>query len=278
MKFKVLFFALLITSIKISAQNRKFEDEIVSEGTKLYKTEMASWYGTDLFLEKFKDSTSLSGGYFSYIENDKIKNVFFSKAEPVKIIFTVTFDSTFNTQTALIDKNPQVLNTIENEILSLRRAALKLFQNDTFFENYKNTGTNFIPLIEKNENKVYIITSPKKNNQIIFGNDYLLKFDKKNMLTSKIKLHRNMISSSLVGEKDEKLTTTYHTHKLETGEYITATDVCTLMLYGKFAQWRTHYVMSDNLINIWDCDKNILVVITRKAWERIKKDQRKEKD
>ena len=277
MKFKFLFILFLIISIKDFAQNLKLQDEIQSEGKKLYQSENASWNGTDIFLEQYKDSISLSGGYFSYADSNKVKNVFFSKAKPLKILFTVTFDSTFSKETAFVDKNQRDLTVQENEIFLVRQAAIKLFENDTFFETYKNTGTNFIPLIEKNENKVYILTSPKKNNQIIFGNDYLLKFDKKNNIISKIKLHRNLISASLQGEKDEKLTATYHTHTLETGEYITATDVCTLMLYGKFAQWRTHYVMSDNLVNIWDCDKNILVVITKKAWERINKDQQKKK-
>lgn len=36
---------------------------IVAEGKILYRSEMASWYGTDLFLEKFKQTNTI-GGYF----------------------------------------------------------------------------------------------------------------------------------------------------------------------------------------------------------------------
>ena len=33
----------------------KATSAIVAEGKQLYKSEMASWYGTDIFLEKFGD-------------------------------------------------------------------------------------------------------------------------------------------------------------------------------------------------------------------------------
>lgn len=37
---------------------------IVAEGKLLYRTEMASWYGTDLFWENYKNRENI-GGYFS---------------------------------------------------------------------------------------------------------------------------------------------------------------------------------------------------------------------
>src|SRR5689334_9378884 len=40
---------------------------IVDEGKQLYRSEMASWYGTDVFLEQFKERDKI-GGYFSYTD------------------------------------------------------------------------------------------------------------------------------------------------------------------------------------------------------------------
>ena len=31
-----------------------------------------------------------------------------------------------------------------------------------------------------------------------------------------------------------------------------ATDICTLMLYEKFAKWKQHNVVSKNYLNIWN--------------------------
>jgi hypothetical protein len=37
-----------------------------------------------------------------------------------------------------------------------------------------------------------------------------------------------------------------HSHLPETGDFITPTDICTLMPYEKFANWKTHNVVSKN--------------------------------
>ncbi|MFN8251902.1 MAG: hypothetical protein U0V75_08455 [Ferruginibacter sp.] len=66
-----------------------------------------------------------------------------------------------------------------------------------------------------------------------------------------------------------------HTHLGETGDFITATDICTLMLYARFANWQQHMVISENYVSIWDCKQNSLFAITRKAWDRIYADQEK---
>jgi hypothetical protein len=64
-----------------------------------------------------------------------------------------------------------------------------------------------------------------------------------------------------------------HTHLPQSGDYITATDICTLMLYAKFTTWDQHYVISKNDVSIWDCKKNQLVILTMEAWKKIAADQ-----
>ena len=43
---------------------------------------------------------------------------------------------------------------------------------------------------------------------------------------------------------------TIHNHQEETGDFITATDICTLMLYEKFAKWKNHIVVSKKYMSI----------------------------
>jgi hypothetical protein len=64
-----------------------------------------------------------------------------------------------------------------------------------------------------------------------------------------------------------------HSHGPETGDFITATDICTLMLYEKFAKWKKHNVVSKKYLNIWDCETDQLTVITMDALEKISKHQ-----
>lgn len=88
---------------------------IVAEGKLLYKTEMASWHGTDLFLEHYKEKENI-GGYFSYLENEKAICIFFSKAAMPKVIGAVSFDSTYNLDMANIDLSVRDFTTKEKDL------------------------------------------------------------------------------------------------------------------------------------------------------------------
>jgi len=122
-----------------------------------------------------------------------------------------------------------------------------------------------------------VLTGPQKNGVAIFGNDYLLTFNKDNSLLNKKQLHKNIIPV-YYGDKDEEGSQTVgamHTHLPETGEFITATDICTLMLYEKFAKWKTHNVISKKYLNIWNCETDQLAVIPMDIVDKVNKDQEK---
>ena len=104
-----------------------------------------------------------------------------------------------------------------------------------------------------------------------------MTFDNENKLINKKQLHKNIIpvyynSKDLKGKETDGAV---HSHLPETGDFITATDICTLMLYEKNAKWKQHTVVSENYISIWNCQTDELVTITREAMDRIEKDQKK---
>ena len=233
---------------------------------------MSSWHGTDLFLTKYNDRENI-GGYFSYSENNENVNVFFSKAENPKIIGTIKFNDTFDLNKATIDLTERDFKNEENEIYSLRKKALNIIENDTIFKRYQNTNLNLIPLLDKNENKVYVLTGTSVNGVVIFGNDYLLTFDKKNNLKSAKALHKNIIPIEF--KKEDDIEITMHSHLPETGDFITATDICTLMLYGKATGWKQHNVVSKNHLSIWNINTDNLFVMTIDAVKRINEDHKK---
>lgn len=246
---------------------------IVEEGKILYKSEMASWYGTDIFLEKYSDRRANIGGYLSYSDKDTSKCIFFSKGDNPKVIGTISFDSTYNVKTARVEGTERDFNTKEFDLFLIRKTALTEIRSDTLFKTFNNTNLNLIPVIIGDEKKVYVLTGPKNSGYVIMGNDYLLTFNKNNILIKKKNLHKNIIPIKYMKEEDGAVT--MHTHLPETGDFITATDICTLLLYEKFAKWKQHIVISKDYVCLWDCKTDRLVTLTKKAWERISKDQNK---
>lgn len=278
MKTKFLTLFLILKTLSAFGQNNPTlaAAPIVAEGKLLYQSEMASWYGTDLFLENYKDQNNI-GGYFSYADQGISKCVFFSKSDKPQVIGTLAFDSTYNTQRAKLDLTERAFTKTESDLYEIRKLALLEINSDTLFKVYKNTNLNLIPLVNGTDKKVYVLTGPQQEGVVIFGNDYLLTFDQSNRLLTKKRLHNNIISIAYGEKKEEnqELLGTVHSHLPETGDFITATDICTLMLYGKFARWKSHNVVSKKYLNIWDCQKNELIVVSMDALDKINKDQKK---
>jgi len=248
---------------------------IVEEGKMLYKSEMASWHGTDLFLEKYKNLERVKG-YFSYSEALVTKCIFFSRDSIPVVLGTIEFDTTFQVSTAKVNIEERAFSTKEKELHIIREKAMVEIQTDTLFKTYSNTNLNLIPIINENKKKVYILTGPQEEGVVIIGNDYLILFDEENEVISKKKLHKNIIPIYYGEEKEgAEAIGAMHSHLPETGEFITATDICTLMMYSKYAKWKTHNVVSTKYLNIWNCETNNLVVLPMDVVKKINKDQEK---
>lgn len=275
MKYIFCFF-LVISGINSFAQIDldSVARSIEEEAKMLYRSEMASWYGTDLFVEKYAQKRSLAGGYFSYTNADKTTCVFFSKEELPKIIASFTFDETFNVHTAIVSGDERELTKLEKDIFSVRKAAFDLVNSDTLFKVYQNTNLNLIPVVYNGEKRVYILSGASVTGLVVLGNDYLISFNNENKIANYRTLHKNIIKFNYYKKEkpdDEEEVIAAHTHLPETGDFILATDICTIMLYSKFAKWKQHFVISENYVSMWDCKKNKLTIITREAWDKINK-------
>lgn len=255
---------LLLLTTGIYAQK---QDEILAEAWLLYNSERASWHGSDIFMERFSGKSEAAGGYLSYTEDNKHTCIFFDRQQEPRVLVSITFDDSFVVEAAKIDTTERGFTTLEKDLHVMRQKALNEVQNDTLFKFYEKVNPNFIPLIINKEKKVYILSGPTEAGLVIFGNDYLLTFDKDNKLKTKKALHKNIIPITYSDDPDENVT--MHSHKEETGHLITATDICTLMLYCPYTNWDQHYVISKKNVSIWSCENNKLLVMTRKAWEAI---------
>jgi hypothetical protein len=251
----ILFLVLLVPAISFAQTPQ--EKAIVEEGYRLYRSEMASWYGSDIYREEYKDRHDKTGGYFSYSEGQNAFCIFFSNDDIPKALATIIFDSTYNVATAIRDKSIRDLNERELALLAIRQIALKEMTTnaDKLFSFYPDTDPNIIPLVDDLGKRVFILTGPKKSGVIIFGNDYLLTFNEDNSLKEKKWIHKTIIPTSYEPINGKTSISAMHTHLPETGDYFTATDICTLLLYGKYTPWESYLVVGRENTSIWSLKK-----------------------
>ncbi|MCJ7934670.1 MAG: hypothetical protein MUW56_13845 [Chryseobacterium sp.] len=266
-----LTFLFISLGVFINAQNLEKNAEIRQEGIELYRSEMASWYGTDVFKENYTQSENV-GGYFSYINERVPTCIFFSKKN--KVIATISFPANYNPKDAKKDFTERDFTPLEKDYFSIRQNALKRVQNDTIFKNYKDANLNFVPIIRNTMKKVYVLSGPSIDNIVIFGNDYLLTFNDKNEVKNVEKLHKGMIVQKIIDE-DGPAVGGAHSHVLENWQEITPTDICTLMLYQRFTNWDQYTVVSKDYISFWDCKSNDLTIIKSEDYEKMTAKEKK---
>ena len=270
MKYFIGFLVLLLT-LPLLAQ-KPGADEILAEGKLLYRLEKASWYGTDFFLANFPDQREAIGGYLSYeAENKQVVNIFFSREDPDQILARMYFAEIPEEYPVKVDKEKSTATEAEKALIGMRQATIQALTENKgeFFSFYEHTNPNPIPLISGSERKVYILTGPQMGGVLLLGNDYLLTFDKKNKLKKRKKIHNSLIQFPYGEElkEGEKQDVGMHSHVVS--ECIDPTDICTLLLYKDYTDWTQHIVMSEKYVSMFDIQKEELVILTRKAWEKI---------
>jgi len=241
---------------------------IMDEGKLLCRLEKASWYATDYFLEKLESKKDSLGGYLSYQNNDRIVSIFFSRYDSSHILARFTFGLLPRKEPLSVDILNNAPTPEEIGLITIRQDAFRRIYSDTtgFFRHYDNTSFNLIPINNHIGKKVFVLTGPGEAGNVLIGNDYLFTYKANNEFAKKEKLHNSLITFPYKG-KENKVTATTHSHILS--EYITSTDVCTLLLYKDFLEWNQHIVFSQNYVSILDLGKETLIILTKEAFNKI---------
>lgn len=238
-----------------------------AEGKLLYKAEMAAWYGSDLFVDKCRNKKEKSGGYIAYTDSNNIsKCIYYSKGETPVVLATISFTKEFALHAAKVDTFTRPFTNYENQLYVLRKKTQELINSDTLFKVFRNTNRKITPLLTKNERKVYVTTTPLVTGVVLLGNDYQLTFDNTNQLKEKKVLHKTI--TQIGYKKDDTEIISTHEHIPGNEEIITATDICTIMQYAKYAGWKQHIVKSEKYVFAWDCIDQELKTYTRKEWDK----------
>lgn len=245
----------------------------------LYKLEQASWNASDL-ITSVTGLTSLDSirGYLSYGWGNEYNAIFYGGEKKDRIYGHFVFDSLLSVETAVIDLMPRNANSKEKPLIALREDADELIKRDAgkFFERFEKTSFNLIPVITEKGKKVVVLTGPQETGNVLFGNDYELHYTADNKFKSQTKLHSDLSVAPMEAKSQGGVVyAELHAHAGGDAPYITATDICTLLLYGEYTNWTQHFVISDKFVSIWDLQKKSLQVITRKEWDKRAKEKAK---
>lgn len=263
----VLSFFMLLVMLGYSQNSET--DKVLAEGKKLYRLEKAAWYGVDDFLERFKSKQDSLAGYLSYFNDQgNVVTIFYGR-DTSKILVRYEFENLPTKKPLLIDTRNRTTEPIEKILIEMRQDAKKRVKANVsgFYKFYDETSLSYIPIFNKNERKVYVITASKKKGEITLGNDYLLHYNSNNKFVEEEKFHHSLIRlKAKSGDRKNKLVETMHTNVMN--DYIDATDICSLLLYKDFVEWNKHIVLSDKQVTVFMLDTETLYTMTRKAWDK----------
>ena len=220
---------LLAQTIEISEiELKKQLDSVLAEGYLLYRYEKAAWISTDLAMENRtvkKDYT----GFFVYEEQEEIRVIILGKKSQI-CIAEYSFESDFS-KPKLERIESRELSNKEKKLLEVRTKILENVADKKYGVTVPDGySLNLILLPFDEKYKLYIITGTSQSDVIPFGNDYLFIANKNGKIENWQKFHSRLIPgyTKMDGNKVTELT---HSH-LKTTPLMTATDICTFMLYA----------------------------------------------
>lgn len=272
MRILLLITAFLVTSSSFSQQRKikRLRTETMAIAMELYKSELASWHSTDVLADELKTTSNL-GGYLSYTENDETIAIYYDQSADKNILYELRYPQILELKDVYtLDTIPRKPTDLEKRLLITRHKARELVQDneDQFFSFYENVGWNFVPLMIGKKVTVYSIAGPQESGKVLIGNDYKFEFNKKDEFVSKSKIHNTLLTFSYVGE-DKVIEQVLHSHIIDEYPVMSATDICTLMLYEPYVEWKQHVVISDSYVSIFMMKQKQLVIMTRKVWDKI---------
>ncbi len=251
--------------------------EIQAEAFKIYRSEKASWLGTDIMQEVYDSGIpSNLKGYFSYATENAVRCVFYSNDSIPKILLTIEFDQSFDPKKTTVADYAREFSEREKEYYLLRKSVESVLIADTgFFKYYENTNYNIVPIIDEQSKRVYILTGTTRQGIVLFGNDYIMLFDNNYKLSSKERIHNTLISSPMQSEETSGGTPVgfVHSHVPGRSEYMTATDIATALLYQAYTNWQSCTVISKDYFSIWSCKSNTLTIIPTKTLKKIEQSE-----
>jgi len=223
--------------------------QILEKGFKLYRNEMASWISTDSLTQSEKSKIK---GYFTYLESKskKLISVYVDSTEQLAVK-RFSFEQASNLEISLIRVEKNIaLTGEEKQILTVRNNAFEIakfwYQSFGYFEI---VNPNIIIYETEPEYVVYIIPGPFNNNIVPIGGDIYLTYSREGKSKKMEPIHNNIIPFNYQILQETIDTGHEHRGKKLGKEFITPTDICTLLLYKDVFNGEKHTVIHKKYIS-----------------------------
>lgn len=256
----ILIFLFSFSSLAVSQNltDRKLKaklDSILVEGNLLYYYEKATWvaydmaYSDPLIKSKFES-------YLTYQTGKAIKTIILGK-NLEKCVAEYTFITDYDTPdfTQFIERP---LSPYEKKLIYMRERMMNQLGKEEYgIQVPEGFSLNFILLPFEKKYKLYILTGTSHPNIIPFGNDYLFIADDYGNIEKWRKFHTALIPTE-VGSND-KITQIFHSHT-SANPLISATDICTFMLYGPLYDLEEFIVVSEDRDMLYEMESNTILI------------------
>lgn len=245
--------------------------DILAEGLALFRSESASWVATDLLLAQKPDLEAVAG-YVTYADGDTTRTVFFEQPAGGALLARHRFGfgpADISPLTARqLPSRPA--SAREARLFQLRqRVELELTTQKLDGEPYTfpaNTRPNLAFVERPEEVRVYVLTGPQEGNVLPIGNDFLFTFDAGGQLRRAERLHRSYLALQPPPDQPT-VQASLHTH-LPAHPHITATDICSMLLYRDAFPAPQHVVLGPKYVSVFDVPGRKLTILTKKEFER----------
>lgn len=249
--------------LNIESQN------ILEKGFKLYKLERSAWISSDSIVNKIKDINI--SGFVSYFDTNTIKVIFYEKIndDDFLIHFTLEYDTSIKVKYLNINDHKRKPESEEKNYIELRESTLDLISHfEKLYTNYENTGKNIAILKEKGKYKIYLMTGSTEYGILPIGNDYEFECKENSTIIEFVcKIHQNYLPINLI-DIPKNIKASMHTHSNKSSDFITPTDICTMMLYKDFFTIKEHIVVSGKYVSVFNNENLKLLIMNKEEYNK----------
>ncbi|MEQ9229348.1 MAG: hypothetical protein RIF46_01600 [Cyclobacteriaceae bacterium] len=223
----------------------KVANEILNKGLSLYRLEMASWQSTDSLNAEDKKRAE---GYFSYRQNGILQSIYYDPSGEFAVKkFLFTEDSLVSVTIQEIEENVP-LTSNETAIVNFTKKAKDMSVVWYSMQGWSEIVNPNIMVVKGDSDYEYIcIPGAKSGGFTPIGGEIKHKFNSKNEWNGMDHLHNNLIP--IEHHDDAAIASHNHFGKKLGKEYITPTDICTILLYQRWSNVDQHIVVHKKFIS-----------------------------
>jgi hypothetical protein len=266
MKFIIFFLSLIIFNCA-HAQD-EFETEkkkILEEGFLLFKLRKAETNS----IEKLGRPKSYEE-CVTYFNKDSLVTVFYKKkaSELIYDIYqTVIHDTTIELKFILSRVTNRMPTQEELELITLKEENKQSMYPLDF--SPQNIGRYVVLYKKEDYYLIYCMKFDLNDNVLPLGGDYCFKKKYSDKYYSLPDLfHKNYIPIDMTTAPKDSAVASMHNHLGSTSNYITPTDICTLLLYKDKNPFKEHYVISNRHISKFNTQDRSLIIMKKKDFNK----------